>query len=174
LNAGGDKPLNAAACLKRYLPMVGRVTDALVTMFTSEKSRSWARLILREQQDPSEAFEAHYDSSIGGLLSIFTELIARTQNRTADDRQVRLLVLTIIGQALILRAAFASVLKHLDCHQIGSKDVVAIQALIRRNVAAMLSAESHREQGGQSRRSPRTTPGRRSERRLRARAERVS
>ena len=134
------EPASMAARLRRYLPLVYQVTDALVTMFTSEEARSWARLILREQQDPGEAFEKCFGRSIGTVLSVLTEVIARTQRRNADDRRVRLMVFTIIGQALIFRAASAAVLAHLGSSRLDSRDIAAIQAQIRRNVAAMLKA----------------------------------
>lgn len=134
---------SARTRLERWLPLLHRVTDALVVVFTSEESRSWARLILREQQDPSEAFEAHYDESIGRIVSAVTGLVARALDRPPRDRQVRLLVFTIIGQALIFRAASATVVRHLGRQigsQIGRRDTAAIQALIRRNTSAMLKA----------------------------------
>lgn len=139
LSSGRDTFPSNAARLRYHLPLVNRVTDAFVAIFTSEESRSWARLILREQQDPSDAFDEFFDQSIGKVLAMFAELIARAQGSPASDRQVRLTSLTIIGQALIFRAASAGARKFLG-NQFGSKDVAAIQAVIRRNVEAMLKA----------------------------------
>jgi AcrR family transcriptional regulator len=135
-----DKKMSAADRLEHCLPLVYRLTDGLVAMFTSEESKSWARLILREQQDPTAAFEAHYDESFGRISALVTDLIARAQNRTVRDRRVRLTVPTMIGQALIFRAGAATVMRHLGCRRYGDKEVAEIQALIRRNVAAMLKA----------------------------------
>lgn len=139
LNSARDTFPNKAARLRYHLPLVNRVTDAFVAIFTSEESRSWARLILREQQDPSDAFDEFFEQSMGKVLTMFAELIARAQGSSASDRQVRLTSLTIIGQALIFRAASAAARKFLG-NQFGSKDVAAIQAVIRHNVAAMLKA----------------------------------
>mgnify|MGYP001253917558 CR=1 FL=1 len=148
-----DRPGRGAARLRRYLPLIGRVTDAMVEMFTSEESRPWARLILREQQDPGEAFEMSYRRSMGPVLSGLARLVGGALDRNPEEREVRLLVITIIGQALVFRAASAAVLRQLGSRRIGEEDVAAIQVLIRRNVAAMLSAaRAHRATGRASQR----------------------
>lgn len=140
LGAAGSEPRAAAARLRRHLPHVYLITDGLVAMLTAEESRAWARLILREQQDPGAAFAANYERSIGAVLSLLTDLVARILGRDAGDRRVRLLVLTIVGQALVFRAAAAAAHRHLRRARFGRRDVAAIQALIRENVRAMLAA----------------------------------
>ena len=40
-------------------------SDALVATFSAPESAAWARLILREQQNPSEAFDRLYGGVIG-------------------------------------------------------------------------------------------------------------
>src|SRR4051794_24285765 len=51
---GGDA--DATRCLE----YVQRLIGALLAMFTSPESAAWARLILREQQNPSDAFDRLY------------------------------------------------------------------------------------------------------------------
>lgn len=140
LGARDAGPRVAGARLRRHLPHVHLITDGLVAMLTAEESRAWARLILREQQDPSAAFEAHYERSIGAVLAVFTDLVARILARDAGDRKVRLLVLTFVGQALVFRAAAAAAHRHLGRRRFARKDVAMIQALIRDNVSAVLTA----------------------------------
>ncbi|MEJ2401852.1 MAG: TetR family transcriptional regulator, partial [Xanthomonadales bacterium] len=48
------KAVNPAPDTSQALALLHRLTDAFVQVLTSDESSSWARLILREQQDPSE------------------------------------------------------------------------------------------------------------------------
>jgi AcrR family transcriptional regulator len=119
--------------------LVLRLIDALVATFSAPESAAWARLILREQQTPSEAFDRLYDTAIGRILSLLTRLIANIRALDPDALEARLLAQTIIGQALVFRSARATVMRHLNWQDIGADEVAAIQAVIRANVTAMLT-----------------------------------
>ena len=121
------------------LELVHRLIDALVATFSAPESAAWARLILREQQNPSAAFDQLYGGAIGRILSLLTRLIAQIRGIDASGTEARLLCQTIIGQALVFRSARATVQRHLDWLEIGPGEIVAIQAQIRRNVTAMLT-----------------------------------
>ena len=118
--------------------LIHRLIDALVATFSAPESAAWARLILREQQDPSEAFDRLYGGMIGRMLTLLTRLIAQILGTEPNAIEARLLSQTIIGQALVFRSARATVQRHLDWQQIGAAEIMTIQAVIRRNVTAML------------------------------------
>ncbi len=121
------------------LPLVHRLIDALVATFSAPESAAWARLILREQQNPSEAFDLLYRGAIGRILSLLTRLVAQIRETDPNEIEARLLSQTIIGQALVFRSARATVQRHLDWQEIGAAEIGAIQTVIRRNVTAMLT-----------------------------------
>ncbi len=123
---------------ERCLGFVHQLTDAFVGTFAAPESTAWARLILREQQDPSEAFDRLYAGVMRRLLSLLARLIARVRGTDPQSVETRLLCQTIIGQALVFRSARATVLRQLDWQQIGAAEIMTIQAVIRRNVTAML------------------------------------
>jgi AcrR family transcriptional regulator len=118
--------------------LIHRLIDALVATFSAPESAAWARLILREQQDPSEAFDRLYGGMIGRMLTLLTRLIAQILGTEPNAIEARLISQTIIGQALVFRSARATVQRHLDWQQIGAAEIMTIQAVIRRNVTAML------------------------------------
>jgi len=118
--------------------LIHRLIDALVATFSAPESAAWARLILREQQDPSEAFDRLYGGMIGRMLTLLTRLIAQILGTDPNAIEARLISQTIIGQALVFRSARATVQRHLDWQQIGAAEIMTIQAVIRRNVTAML------------------------------------
>jgi AcrR family transcriptional regulator len=132
---GDGASTRSAACLA----LVHRMIDALVATFSAPESAAWARLILREQQDPSEAFDLLYGRMIGRMLSLLTRLIAQIVGTDPQAIESRLLSQTIIGQALVFRSARATVQRHLDWQEIGADEITRIQSVIRRNVTAMLT-----------------------------------
>ena len=130
--ASGDR--QTAKCVG----LVHRLIDALVATFSAPESAAWARLILREQQNPSEAFDRLYGGMIGGMLSLLSRLIAQSRGDDPDDVETAVMYQTVIGQALVFRSARATVQRQLDWQDIGAEEIMTIQSVIRRNVTAML------------------------------------
>ena len=122
----------------RCVGFIHQLTDALVATFSAPESSAWARLVLREQQDPSEAFERLYGGMIGGMLSLISRLIAQACATDPNGVETRVMTQTVIGQALVFRSARATVLRQLDWQDIGTAEIMTIQSVIRRNVTAML------------------------------------
>ncbi len=122
----------------RCVGFIHQLTDALVATFSAPESSAWARLVLREQQDPSEAFERLYGGMIGGMLSLISRLIAQACATDPNGVETRVMTQTVIGQALVFRSARATVLRQLDWQDIGAAEITTIQSVIRRNVTAML------------------------------------
>lgn len=138
------------AARKRLLPLLLRLLDGFVAMLTAEESASWARLILREQQDPSEALDIVYRGMLGRVLDLATRLIARIEGADpdADLSEPRLKTLTVLGQALVFRAARTTSLRHLGWEELGPDEVARIQRQIRANTTAIL--EGSLDKGGTS------------------------
>lgn len=130
----------AATDTDPYLELLHRLTDAFVRMLTDPESTAWARLILREQQDPSPAFEIIYGGVMGRLLALTGHLAGRIRRIEPQSVEARLLAITIFGQALAFRAARAAVLRHMDWPAFDDAQIHRIQALIRRNITAILSS----------------------------------
>lgn len=126
---------------ERALAQIHRLTDAYVAMLAGEASSAWARLILREQQNPSAEFAVLYDGFMKRVLGLTARLVARIRGTAPDAPETRLTVLTIFGQALVFRAARATVMRQMRWKSIGADEIAQIQAQVRRNVSAMLGKE---------------------------------
>lgn len=120
----------------RYFPLLMRFVDGLAAMLTSRESAAWAQLILREQQRPTSAFALLYERLMGRMLGLLTALVQRLRG---DGGDVRLQVATTVGQALVFRAANATVLRLMDWQEIGPAQLAAIQRQIRGNLQAQLA-----------------------------------
>jgi len=115
--------------------------EAFVGMLASDESAAWARLILREQQSPSAGFDVLYDGFMHRILGAVSELVARAQDRGATAAECKLTAFTIIGQAVVFRAARAAVMREMQWRQLGAGELDGIRAQLRRNIAAIVQAE---------------------------------
>ncbi|MEL7451302.1 MAG: CerR family C-terminal domain-containing protein [Pseudomonadota bacterium] len=132
--ASGDE-LHATA-----LGALEKILFGFAAMLGQEKTTAWARLILREQQDPGPAFDILYGSFMSRLLDLISELVACLTGDDPDDDAPRLCALTLMGQVLVFRAARAATLRHMNWSSIGEKEIGEIQQQLRLNLAARFPA----------------------------------
>ncbi len=116
-----------------------RLVDAALAVMLRNESQ-WAQLIVREQQEPTQAFTALYEGCMRRLLDLLTRLVLGIRGGAEQD--ARLFVLTILGQMLVFRIARAGVLRQLGWSAIGDKEITLIQAHVHKTIAAQLSAPS--------------------------------
>jgi hypothetical protein len=111
-------------------------------LLTLDETADWARLILREQQSPSAAFELLYERVMGRVLGMLRRLVAGIRGTDPDAVDTRLTALTIVGQVLVFRVAHAAVLRQLGWTKVGPAQVAQIQDRIRRNIDSLLDGGS--------------------------------
>ena len=126
---------------KQALEQLNRLTGAFVQMLTSDESAPWARLILREQQQPSEGFDILYEGIMRRMLTVTTQLVRRVRRDWSGEQDAKLTAVTILGQALVFRAARTAVLRQMGWDKMEPAEVESIKAVLRRNVAAMFETE---------------------------------
>lgn len=118
-----------------------RLVDRFIDQFTSPETEHWAALIVREQQDPSEAFEVVWKGMMGPTMEVMTRLVAALVEAPPESPRPRFLVLGIIGQVLFFRVARTTALRQLGWDGIGHDEVEEIKRQIHRTIHAMLSKE---------------------------------
>ena len=127
---------------ERCLAMLLQLLDGFVVLLTGEESGTWARLILKEQQDPSEGFDVLYEGVMSRVIGITTSLIGRIRNIDPESDAANLLGFTIFGQVLVFRTGRATVERRTGWRQFNQREIAAVQAQIHRNVTAILMQEN--------------------------------
>ena len=69
-------PQNPAARRDLALELMLLMFDAYTDMIGDRAAAGWVRLILREQQDPTEAFQLLYDTIFSRLLELLAQFVA--------------------------------------------------------------------------------------------------
>ena len=128
LARGGDDPIDQACA----------IVQGFAVLMMSETSEAWARFIMREQMAPTAAFDRLWDGAMRPGLETLAQCVARATGET-DPAAARLTALTLMGQALIFRAARATVLRAFSRDGLEPEDFAPILARLDVNVRTLLA-----------------------------------
>ena len=131
--------LGPEARRERYLPPLLGICDRMLLLLLSPETLRWAQLILREQQQPTAAFEVLYSGYMGRMLALLTQLVLHLRGDGDHDR-ARLIVIGILGQVVVWRAARAGVLRHLEWSEPTPEQIDIARDTVRRSVTAQVFA----------------------------------
>lgn len=115
------------------------IVRGFVAMMVDPSSASWARFIVREQQEPTEAFARIWDTAMGHVVGAAGQLLGRI-SPGLDERRVQARVILIFGQVLVLRQARASVCKALGVDELGEAEGALLMEQVSATTRAILEA----------------------------------
>jgi AcrR family transcriptional regulator len=131
----------AATTPKRARAALAQLMDNFIDVILgSEEAELWARFIVREQLQPTAAFDVIY-RLMGGSFAAATRLTAAVLGEPESDA-VRLRVFTIMGQVLVFRVAQALVLRSMNWHAVDESHRRAIKRIVSENVSAILQGRA--------------------------------
>jgi len=128
-----DSPAKARAQIRR-------IFSTLVTMFVQKESAAWARFIVREQMEPTRAFDALYNGPMGPMLQHITQMLCRAASHRIGPDEARLRVIAMFGQALVFRVSRAVVLRSNGWDEIGPAETEHIRRVVLAQVDAILDS----------------------------------
>jgi len=113
------------------------ILETMAMLFVSRESESWARFLIREQMEPTEAFRRVYGSVMQPTLEVVGRLVGIILNEDPGSEHVRLRTLALLGGVMVFRMAHAAALAQLGWQEIGSREAAAIRNLARELVASL-------------------------------------
>jgi TetR/AcrR family transcriptional regulator, regulator of cefoperazone and chloramphenicol sensitivity len=120
---GAKKPTRdeALALLKKLLSaMIERV-------LTQKASSTWARIIMREQMQPTPAFDVIYEKGIRRVHETVSMLLAIILEKKPTDRKVVLRSHMVVGQVLIFLSGRETIRRRLNLTGYTDKEVKEIR-----------------------------------------------
>jgi AcrR family transcriptional regulator len=117
--------------------LLGEILDGLIRIMVANESEPWARFIIREQMEPTEAFERIYQGVMVRIIGTARVLVGAIVDRPPDAEETRLHAIALVGQVLIFRAARAAVMRQLDWTSVGEREIAAIRTVVLRSVDAL-------------------------------------
>jgi AcrR family transcriptional regulator len=127
----GASPQAAREMLIRFVE-----TFVDVVVGTTEAER-WVRFIIREQLDPTAAFDVIY-RFMGPAHVTVTRLVAIILGGDPDSQETKLRAFAIFGQGLIFRVAQTLVLRRLGRKTLGTAQRAEIKHILAGNIRALL------------------------------------
>jgi AcrR family transcriptional regulator len=115
-------PAQARALLAELLKTLGEI-------HIGPASESWARVVIREQMEPTEAFARIYAGAMKPLLDTIRELVGVILGEDATCEHVRLRMLALVGGLMVFRVAHATVKAQLGWQSIGPDQIAVVRAL---------------------------------------------
>jgi AcrR family transcriptional regulator len=100
-------------------------------------SDDWTLFVVREQNNPSEAFERIYAGGMGRMLETLVRLVCVATGHR-DEAGARITAITLIGQVLVVKAGRAMCRKLLNADLREPAMAAALKGRIAANVDAIL------------------------------------
>jgi AcrR family transcriptional regulator len=134
-------PAEAVAALRAVISRFARF------LLAAPELDRFARIVVREQMDPTPAFEPLYRLVFEPMHTRLCALWAAATGSDPGSEDVKLKVFTIISQLMFFRIARTAALRRLGWQAIGPDELARIEAVVMESLDASLARHG---QGGSS------------------------
>lgn len=117
--------------------LLTNIFQRMAALFIGRESEPWAHFLIREQMEPTEAFQRVYAGVMRPTLGLLSQLIATLLDEDPRSEHVRLRTLALVGSVLVFRVAHAAAMTHLDWKAVGPREVDVVCALAGELVASI-------------------------------------
>jgi AcrR family transcriptional regulator len=136
---GGRQPTAQEARM-----LLAAILQRMAGLVLSEESGPWARFMLREQMEPTEAFERVYEGFMRPTVGMLRGLVGVLLDDDPASEHVGARTLATIGHVVFFRFARAAVMRQLDWTSVGARELDVINQLIAETVAGIAPANEGR------------------------------
>ncbi len=105
--------VNDAGRRARCVSGIETLLFAMLGILTRPESKTWARLIMREQQDPSDAFEILYEGFMKRMIGTLSQLAGMAEGVEQENEATRLRGIFLASQVMVFVMAPAIVGRHM-------------------------------------------------------------
>ena len=110
----------------------------MTLVMLNDETEAMTRFIVREQADPTEAFDRIYNRIMGTMLDRLSSLLIQVSGRQLAPADARMRAITLMGQVLVFRVARATVMTGMGWTAIGQAESAAIVRTIAASLDAIL------------------------------------
>jgi AcrR family transcriptional regulator len=132
----GGRPIDAGEARS----ILVLLAESMLTLFAEDESAVWVRYMVREQAEPTEAFERIYMGFMRPMLAAARHLVGILIEADPESERVRLRTLSLVGSLIIYRVGRATILRELDWSAVGADQVAAIRGIAADLVAGVRPA----------------------------------
>ena len=114
------------------------IFERYAAAMVSDEIAVFARFIVREQMDPTEAFDILWGGVMGRLLDRIASLLVTISGQRLSIAEARVRTMALMGQVIVFRVAHATVLRLNRWKQVGPAQRRAIHQVIQAHLSAIL------------------------------------
>ncbi len=133
-----ESPDRIAVCVRSIDMIIGALLDMLGK---NPDTAGWVRLVMREQQDPTKAFEILYGGAYGRMLGLLTAIVATATGLPAESQPCRLQALMILSQVMFVMAARTTATRHMGWAKLEPTQLELVRQQALANVYAQFSGD---------------------------------
>ncbi|WP_011579476.1 MULTISPECIES: CerR family C-terminal domain-containing protein [Chelativorans] len=119
------------------------ILQTMAALFVSDESEPWARFLIREQMEPTEAFQRVYGGVMRPMLEVAGRLVAILLDEDPAANNVKLRTFGLLGGVMAFRVARAAVLAQLGWAGFGEVETRQVQRLAADLVASLNKESRH-------------------------------
>lgn len=132
----GDRPIDAVEARE----ILTAVAETMLTLFADDESAVWVRYMVREQAEPTEAYERVYTGFMQPMLAAVRHLVGIVLEDDPLSDRVRLRTLSLIGSLIIYRVGRATILREMEWSAIGPEQMASIRGIAADLIASIRPA----------------------------------
>ena len=132
----GGRPIDAGEARS----ILVLLAESMLTLFAEDESAVWVRYMVREQAEPTEAFERIYSGFLQPMLAAARYLVGILIQADSESERARLRTLSLVGSLNIYRVGRATILRELGWSAVGPDQVAAIRGIAADLVAGIRPA----------------------------------
>lgn len=133
--------LNRAPTADDARAILNDMLSAMAEALLEESSAPIARFVVREQMQPSAAFEHLYEQVMEPLLELTRKMVGILVGADPRSTRVRLRTLALVGSVIFFRTSHATAMRQLGWSQTGSRELTAVRAMIQESTANISNTE---------------------------------
>lgn len=117
--------------------ILAMLCESLLTLFADEESAVWVRYMVREQAEPTEAYDRIYVGFMQPMLMVARHLVGILLRADPNSDRVRLRTLSLVGSLIVYRVGRATILREMEWSSVGPKEVATIRSITADLVAGI-------------------------------------
>jgi TetR/AcrR family transcriptional regulator, regulator of cefoperazone and chloramphenicol sensitivity len=121
--------------------LLTEIAQAMAALFVSDESEAWARFVIREQMEPTEAFNRLYGGVMKPMMEVAGRLMAVILGEPPGTEHIRLRVISLLGSIMVFRIARAAVMAQLGWNGVGPREA----DVVRKHAAELIAAIGRQE-----------------------------
>jgi TetR/AcrR family transcriptional regulator, regulator of cefoperazone and chloramphenicol sensitivity len=125
----------------RLLAMLRGFFDDFADLFLGgHEMEKWVLFIIREQAQPTRAFDIIFDRVMHRVVNVCAALVGRLLDLPDSDREVRIRTLALIGRIVFLRTAREAALRVLDWPDFAGDRLTLVKDVLGAQIADEFAA----------------------------------